>query len=107
MPSNAYATRKTVAKGALDFALLLANSTQVKTLVDIPVKNRSNFHTCLLVLLSLSIILQVSLLGVFFSMMLTLVVVVVAVGLVLVVIVVADVVVVAAVMGVVLVVKCS
>ncbi|XP_076469746.1 ninjurin-1-like [Babylonia areolata] len=58
--SNSYATRKTVAQGALDFALLMANSSQLKALVDIPVNARGNFYVGLLVLLGLSIALQVS-----------------------------------------------
>ncbi|XP_076468846.1 ninjurin-1-like isoform X2 [Babylonia areolata] len=60
VPSKAYATRKTVAQGALDFALLMANASQLKALVDIPSNSRGNFYVGLLVLLGMSIALQVT-----------------------------------------------
>ncbi|XP_076469468.1 ninjurin-1-like isoform X2 [Babylonia areolata] len=58
--SNSYATRKTVAQGALDFALLMTNASQLKALVDIPSNSRGNFFVGLLVLLGVSIAFQVS-----------------------------------------------
>ncbi|KAL8592196.1 hypothetical protein ACOMHN_030871 [Nucella lapillus] len=59
-PTSSYATRKTVAQGALDFALLMANASQLKALVDIPANSRGPFYEGLLVLLGFSIALQVS-----------------------------------------------
>jgi len=58
-PSKAYATQKTIAQGALDLALLSANASQLKALIDIPSNNRTDFYVGLLVLLSISITLQV------------------------------------------------
>ena len=59
VPSKAYATRKTIAQGALDIALLMANASQLKALIDIPANNRGNFYAVLLALLGVSIVLQV------------------------------------------------
>ncbi|KAL8575740.1 hypothetical protein ACOMHN_055929 [Nucella lapillus] len=59
-PTKAYTTRKTVAQGALDFALLMANASQLKALVEVPANSRSTFHLGLLLLLALSIALQVA-----------------------------------------------
>nr|KAG5711892.1 hypothetical protein BaRGS_026333 [Batillaria attramentaria] len=59
VPSKAYATRKTIAQGALDFALLMANASQLKALLDVPSNSRDNLYIPLLVLLALSICLQI------------------------------------------------
>ncbi|KAK7102239.1 ninjurin-1-like isoform X4 [Littorina saxatilis] len=60
VPSKAYATRKTIAQGALDLALLMANASQLKALVDIPANHRNDFYVGLLVLIGLSIALQLA-----------------------------------------------
>ncbi|KAK5863038.1 hypothetical protein PBY51_000099 [Eleginops maclovinus] len=55
---NHYATKKTAAQSMLDVALLMANSSQLKTVLYVGPHYR--FYLPLLVLLSLSIILQVT-----------------------------------------------
>lgn len=57
MNNNRYATKKTVAQGLLDVALLTANTTQLKNVILRGPQHQ--FYTLLLVLLSLSIGLQI------------------------------------------------
>ncbi|GBP68608.1 Ninjurin-1 [Eumeta japonica] len=59
LDANRYATKKTVAQGMLDIALLTSNASQLKYVLQ--VGNRHDFYTVLVVLISISIILQVSL----------------------------------------------
>lgn len=54
---NHYATKKTAAQSMLDVALLMANSSQLKTVLYVGPQYR--FYIPLIVLLSLSITLQV------------------------------------------------
>lgn len=54
---NHYATKKTAAQSMLDVALLMANSSQLKTVLYVGPRYR--FYIPLIVLLSLSITLQV------------------------------------------------
>uniref|UniRef100_A0A3B4AKN1 Ninjurin 1 n=1 Tax=Periophthalmus magnuspinnatus TaxID=409849 RepID=A0A3B4AKN1_9GOBI len=54
---NHYATKKSAAQSMLDVALLMANSSQLKTVLYVGPQYR--FYTPLIVLLSLSITLQV------------------------------------------------
>lgn len=54
---NHYATKKTAAQSMLDVALLMANSSQLKTVIYVGPRYR--FYIPLIVLLSLSITLQV------------------------------------------------
>ncbi|XP_054465875.1 ninjurin-1-like [Anoplopoma fimbria] len=55
---NHYATKKTAAQSMLDVALLMANSSQMKTVLYVGPNYR--FYVPLIVLLTLSIMLQVS-----------------------------------------------
>ncbi|KAK2885684.1 hypothetical protein Q8A67_016521 [Cirrhinus molitorella] len=55
---NHYATKKSAAQSMLDVALLMANSSQLKSVLHSGVQHR--FYTALIVLVSLSIILQVT-----------------------------------------------
>uniref|UniRef100_A0A3P9LH60 Ninjurin 1 n=1 Tax=Oryzias latipes TaxID=8090 RepID=A0A3P9LH60_ORYLA len=57
MDYNMYATKKSAAKSMLDIALLMANSSQMKTVLS--VGPEYNFYLPLIVLLALSITLQV------------------------------------------------
>lgn len=59
MDANRYATKKTIAQGMLDIALLTANASQLKYILQ--VGDKHEFYTLMLVLISVSIILQVSL----------------------------------------------
>ncbi|XP_070962138.1 ninjurin-1 [Oncorhynchus clarkii lewisi] len=54
---NHYATRKSVAQSMLDVALLMANSSQLKTVLYM--ESQYRFYKPLIVLLSMSITLQV------------------------------------------------
>lgn len=54
---NNYATRKTLAQGMLDLALLTANAAQLKRIMTIGPAN--NFYYLLVTLISISILLQV------------------------------------------------
>lgn len=54
---NDYATRKTLAQGMLDLALLTANAAQLKRIMTIGVGHR--FYYLLMTLISISICLQV------------------------------------------------
>merc|ERR1712008_649607 len=55
---NTYATKKTVTKGLLDIALLTANSSQLKSLLQDGEEHE--FYTLLLILIVLSILFQVA-----------------------------------------------
>lgn len=57
---NRYATKKTIAQGMLDIALLTANASQLKYVLQTGGKHP--FYTLMIALISLSIVLQVSLL---------------------------------------------
>lgn len=58
MDANRYATKKTIAQGMLDIALLTANASQLKYILQ--VGERHEFYTLMLTLISISIIMQVS-----------------------------------------------
>lgn len=62
MDANRYATKKTIAQGMLDIALLTANASQLKYILQ--VGERHEFYTLMLILISISIIMQV---GEYFS----------------------------------------
>ncbi|XP_060528948.1 ninjurin-1-like isoform X3 [Cylas formicarius] len=55
---NKYATKKTIAQGLLDVALLTANASQLKYVLQVGEKHE--FYTLMLTLITISIILQVS-----------------------------------------------
>ncbi|XP_053964083.1 ninjurin-1 isoform X3 [Anastrepha ludens] len=57
MDANRYATKKTIAQGMLDIALLTANASQLKYVLQ--VGEQHQFYKLMLVMISLSIILQV------------------------------------------------
>ncbi|KAG8187173.1 hypothetical protein JTE90_020045 [Oedothorax gibbosus] len=57
LDANVYATKKTIAQGLLDVALLTANASQLKYLLQ--VGKEHEFYYVMLTLISLSIILQV------------------------------------------------
>ncbi|XP_036068853.1 ninjurin-1-like [Oryzias melastigma] len=57
MDYNMYATKKSAAQSMLDIALLMANSSQLKTLLYVGPQYR--FYIPLIVLLALSMTLQV------------------------------------------------
>jgi hypothetical protein len=54
---NDYATRKTIAQGMLDLALLTANAAQLKRIMNLGKEYR--FYTLLITLITISICLQV------------------------------------------------
>jgi len=54
---NSYATKKTLAKGLLDIGLLMANASQLKSLLSLG--SAQDYFYANLVLISLSIILQI------------------------------------------------
>lgn len=58
MDANRYATKKTIAQGMLDIALLTANASQLKYILQ--VGDKHEFYTLMLTLITVSIILQVS-----------------------------------------------
>ena len=58
MDANRYATKKTIAQGMLDIALLSANSAKLKYILQVGEKHE--FYTLMLTLISISIILQFS-----------------------------------------------
>lgn len=58
LDANRYATKKTIAQGMLDIALLTANASQLKYILQ--VGNRHEFYTLMLTLISISIVMQVS-----------------------------------------------
>ncbi|XP_038211613.1 ninjurin-2-like [Zerene cesonia] len=55
--ANRYATKKTVAQGLLDIALLTSNASQLKYIIQVGPKHE--FYTLLVTLITISIILQV------------------------------------------------
>lgn len=57
MDANRYATKKTVAQGMLDIALLTANASQLKYILQ--VGSQHEFYTLMLVLICVSIVMQV------------------------------------------------
>lgn len=57
MDANRYATKKTIAQGMLDIALLTANASQLKYILQ--VGHKHEFYTLMLILISVSIIMQV------------------------------------------------
>ncbi|XP_054747561.1 ninjurin-A isoform X1 [Anastrepha obliqua] len=63
MDANRYATKKTIAQGMLDIALLTANASQLKYVLQ--VGEQHQFYKLMLVMISLSIILQL-LVGILF-----------------------------------------
>lgn len=58
MDANRYATKKTIAQGMLDIALLTANVSQLKYVLQVGQKHE--FYKLMLMLIITSIILQVS-----------------------------------------------
>ncbi|XP_049286641.1 ninjurin-2 isoform X1 [Anopheles funestus] len=56
MDANRYATKKTIAQGMLDIALLTANASQLKYILQVGEKHE--FYGLMLTLISISIILQ-------------------------------------------------
>uniref|UniRef100_A0A1B0GJW6 Uncharacterized protein n=1 Tax=Lutzomyia longipalpis TaxID=7200 RepID=A0A1B0GJW6_LUTLO len=56
MDANRYATKKTIAQGMLDIALLTANASQLKYILQVGQKHE--FYTLMLTLISISICLQ-------------------------------------------------
>lgn len=69
MDANRYATKKTIAQGMLDIALLTANASQLKYILQVGEKHE--FYTLMLTLISISIILQVSTFSLSFSRLTT------------------------------------
>ncbi|XP_069685563.1 ninjurin-2-like isoform X3 [Periplaneta americana] len=63
LDANSYATKKTIAQGMLDIALLTANASQLKYVLQ--VGHQHEFYTLMVWLISISIVLQV-LMGVLF-----------------------------------------
>lgn len=61
LDANRYATKKTIAQGMLDIALLTANASQLKYILQ--VGPRHEFYSLMLGLISTSMILQVSPVG--------------------------------------------
>ena len=59
MDVNRYATKKTIAQGMLDVALLTANASQLKYVLQLGYDNHP-FYTLMLTLIIISIIFQVS-----------------------------------------------
>ncbi|XP_054157352.1 ninjurin-A-like [Oppia nitens] len=59
LDANVYATKKTIAQGMLDVALLTANASQLKYCLQLGTK--SKFYYFMVTLISSSIILQISL----------------------------------------------
>ena len=59
LDANRYATKKTIAQGLLDVALLTANASQLKYVLQVGYDNHP-FYYLMLSLIIISIILQVS-----------------------------------------------
>ena len=59
LDANGYATKKTIAQGLLDVALLTANASQLKNVLQVGADNHL-FYYFMLSLIIISIILQVS-----------------------------------------------
>lgn len=66
MDANRYATKKTIAQGMLDIALLTANASQLKYILQ--VGERHEFYTLMLIMISVSIIMQVNKRNIFFHL---------------------------------------
>ncbi|CAB3381407.1 Hypothetical predicted protein [Cloeon dipterum] len=64
--ANRYASKKTLAQGMLDIALLTANASQLKYILQ--VGHQHEFYTLMVTLISISIILQI-LVGVLFVLL--------------------------------------
>ncbi|XP_018321549.1 ninjurin-2 isoform X4 [Agrilus planipennis] len=58
LDANKYATKKTISQGLLDIALLTANASQLKYILQ--VGTRHEFYTLMLTLIIISIILQLA-----------------------------------------------
>lgn len=58
LDANRYATKKTIAQGLLDVALLTANASQLKYILQVGEKHE--FYKLMLTLIVISIVLQVS-----------------------------------------------
>ncbi|XP_017779636.1 PREDICTED: ninjurin-2-like isoform X2 [Nicrophorus vespilloides] len=58
LDANKYATKKTIAQGLLDVALLTANASQLKYILQVGEKHE--FYTLMLTLIIISIVLQVA-----------------------------------------------
>ncbi|XP_033607959.1 ninjurin-1 isoform X3 [Cryptotermes secundus] len=58
LDANSYATKKTIAQGMLDIALLTANASQLKYVLQLG--HQHEFYTLMVWLISISIVLQVS-----------------------------------------------
>ncbi|KAH3881427.1 ninjurin-1-like [Dreissena polymorpha] len=54
---NSYATKKTLAKGLLDISLLMANASQLKSLISLG--PGTDYYYANMVMISLSIVLQI------------------------------------------------
>ncbi|CAB3381409.1 Hypothetical predicted protein [Cloeon dipterum] len=63
--ANRYASKKTLAQGMLDIALLTANASQLKYILQ--VGHQHEFYTLMVTLISISIILQVNIALFFYS----------------------------------------
>ena len=59
LDANRYATKKTIAQGMLDVALLTANASQLKYVLQVG-EEKHEFYHLMLALIILSIILQVN-----------------------------------------------
>ncbi|XP_066997480.2 ninjurin-2 isoform X3 [Anabrus simplex] len=57
LDANRYATKKTIAQGMLDIALLTANASQLKYILQVGEKH--DFYTLMVTLITISIVLQV------------------------------------------------
>ncbi|XP_042212416.1 ninjurin-2-like isoform X1 [Homarus americanus] len=57
LDANNYATKKTVAQGMLDVALLTANASQLKYVLEVGEKHP--YYTAMIILISFSLVLQV------------------------------------------------
>ncbi|KAF4527259.1 hypothetical protein B566_EDAN006978 [Ephemera danica] len=57
LDANRYASKKTIAQGMLDIALLTANASQLKYILQ--VGKQHEFYTLMVTLISISIVLQV------------------------------------------------
>ncbi|KAG7174457.1 Ninjurin-1-like 1, partial [Homarus americanus] len=56
LDANNYATKKTVAQGMLDVALLTANASQLKYVLEVGEKHP--YYTAMIILISFSLVLQ-------------------------------------------------
>ena len=65
MDANRYATKKTIAQGMLDVALLTANASQLKYVLQLG-EDVHPFYHLMLALIIVSIVLQVLILNLFY-----------------------------------------